>query len=129
MTQLHNPVAYFEIPVHDMARAVEFYANVFGYTFDIDTIDNYEMALFPWQAAHPGITGALVKGDVYKATNNGIILYFHTNDIAYTLQCAIDNGAKVLYPITVNEQYGFAVAEFEDTEGNRIALRQVFNEA
>lgn len=29
---------------------------------------------------------------------------------------------KILYPKTVNDKLGFVVADFEDSEGNRISL-------
>lgn len=42
-----NPVTYFEIPVQDMDRAVRFYSAVFAFTLERQTIDGYEIALFP----------------------------------------------------------------------------------
>jgi hypothetical protein len=51
------------------------------------------------------------------------VIYFKTNAIDRTLQLATENGATILYPKT-DSGLGF-VAEFEDTEGNRIALYQL----
>jgi predicted enzyme related to lactoylglutathione lyase len=117
-----NPVNYFEIPVTNMERAVQFYQSVFQFDFQLETIDNYEMALFPFYDNAKGISGALAKGEVYIPTKNGIIIYFHTDNIEQTLNLALSNGGQILYPITDN---GIGlVAEFEDTEGNRIALFQ-----
>ncbi|MGI9652275.1 VOC family protein [Chryseobacterium sp. RLHN22] len=73
---------------------------------------------------HTGISGALAKGDVYKPAKDGIIIYFKTENINSTLKKVLENKGKILYPKTVNEKYGFAVAEFEETEGNRIALHE-----
>ncbi len=117
-----NPVVYFEIPVVDMDRATRFYANVFNFTFDTTIIDNNAMALFPFTEKETGISGALAKGEIYQPTKNGVLIYFNTGNIDKTLTLAITNGAKILYPIT-NNGVGL-VAEFEDTEGNRIALYQ-----
>ncbi|MCT2407770.1 hypothetical protein NZD88_09495 [Chryseobacterium antibioticum] len=36
----------------------------------------------------------------------------------------LQNGGKILYPKKINEKYGFAVAELEDSEGNRIAIHE-----
>lgn len=113
-----NPVAYFEIPVTDLDRAVRFYHAVFGYEFNRKKVDGYEMALFP---AIDGASGALAKGDVYVPSKTGPILYFATDDIGETLTRANANGGKTLYPKTAIGEAGF-VAEFEDSEGNRIAL-------
>ncbi|MBK7447201.1 MAG: VOC family protein [Ignavibacteria bacterium] len=118
-----NPAVYFEIPVVDIDRAIEFYSTVFNFSFDKQEIDNNEMALFPFSEKNPGISGALAKGEIYKPTNDGVVIYFRTKDIDRTLKLAVDNGGQILYPKTSNGDLGF-VAEFEDSEGNRIALHQ-----
>lgn len=119
-----NPVVYFEIPVSDLDRAITFYQNVFGYDFEREVIDGNEMALFPMTDHATGITGALAKGEVYIPSKTGSIVYFHTNDIDGTLAKAHANGGKTLYPKTPVGSSGF-VAEFEDSEGNRIALHSL----
>lgn len=123
MARKFNPVIYFEIPVTDMERAIGFYKAVFGYDFIRDNIDHYEMALFPFHDQESGISGALAKGDIYRPTKEGAVIYFRTEDIDRTLESAVANGGQVLYPKTSNGELGF-VAEFEDSEGNRIALHQ-----
>lgn len=120
----NNPVVYFEIPVTNIERAEKFYTNVFSFKFEKEIIDNYEMMLFPFEETKSGISGALAKGDVYKPTKEGIIIYFKTPNIDSTLKKVLENKGKLLYPRTVNEKHGFAVAEFEDSEGNRIALHE-----
>ncbi len=117
-----NPVVYFEIPVTDIERAISFYKAVFQFNFEKKVIDDNEMALFPFTDGRTGVSGALAKGEIYKPTKNGVIIYLKTFDIDKTLKLASENGGKVLYPKTDNG-LGF-VAEFEDTEGNRIALYQ-----
>lgn len=117
-----NPVVYFEIPVKNLERATAFYKNVFGFHFEYTNIDHNEMALFPFSEKNSGISGALAKGEIYKPTNDGVLIYFGTKNIDATLKSAEDNGGRILYPKTDNV-IGF-VAEFEDPEGNRIALYQ-----
>jgi predicted enzyme related to lactoylglutathione lyase len=122
MVKKKNPVIYFEIPVNDINRAIKFYTNVFKFDFDKEVIDKNEMALFPFSETNSGISGALAKGSIYKPTRDGVLIYFNTEDIEETLKLATTNGAQILYPKTDN---GIGlVAEFEDTEGNRIALFQ-----
>jgi predicted enzyme related to lactoylglutathione lyase len=80
------------------------------------------MALFPFIQEKSGISGALAKGEIYKPTKDGVLIYFNTANMDETLRLANTNGGKILYPKTDN---GIGiVAEFEDTEGNRIALYQ-----
>jgi hypothetical protein len=50
------------------------------------------------------------------------VIYFKTENIEETLKLATLNGGQILYPKTDNGMG--LVAEFEDTEGNRIALYQ-----
>ncbi len=122
MIKKSNPVVYFEIPVTDINRAIKFYKAVFHYDFDKENIDNNEMALFHFEEGNSGISGALAKGEIYKPTKAGVVIYFKTENIDETLKLATSNGGQILYPKT-NNGIGF-VAEFEDTEGNRIALYQ-----
>lgn len=118
-----NPVVYFEIPVNDVNRAIRFYQDVFSFEFQREKIDGNQMALFPFNDTSRGISGALAKGEIYKPTINGVLIYFNTNSIDQTLKLAVKNGGKILYPKTSNGDLGF-VAEFQDCEGNRIALHQ-----
>jgi len=119
-----NPVFHFEIPVTDMNRAISFYESVFGFSFDRQVVDGYEMAFLPRSDEHPGASGALAKGDVYKPSQTGCIPYFDVDDIDVALQRAEAAGSKVLYPKTHIGASGF-VAEIEDSEGNRIALNEI----
>lgn len=125
-SQKYNPVVYFEIPVVNINRAIRFYQSVFQFSFQKEIIDNNEMALFPFVAKNIGISGALAKGEIYKPTHNGVVIYFQTKDIDASLEKVIQNNGKILYPKTSNDDLGF-VAEFEDTEGNRIALHQAID--
>jgi uncharacterized protein len=121
MDELLNPVVYFEIPVTNMNRAIQFYSAVFHIHFELEIIDNNEMALFPFNEKGHGVTGALAKGEIYKPTKEGVLIYFRTNNIDETLHLVLQHGGKILYPKTSVNELGF-VAEFQDTEGNRIAL-------
>ena len=121
---MENPVGYFEIPVNDLDRAVEFYEVVFGYQFKRTEIDGQKMALFPSSDQTEGITGALVKGDSYIPSKEGSRLYFNTKDIDKILKKVASRDGKILYPKTTIGDLGW-VAEFEDLEGNCIALHSL----
>lgn len=121
---MNNPVCYFEIPVTDLERAIAFYNAVFGYQFERVDIDGNAMALFPAFDKANGITGALAKGNSYTPGKQGSRIYFSVVSIEETLQKVKLTGGKVLYPETSVGAYG-SVAEFEDSEGNCIALHSV----
>lgn len=118
-----SAVTWFEIPVTDMDRAVRFYGAVFGGGFDRQTVDGYDMALFPVADGAEGASGALAKGDVYVPAKAGPLVYFGVAEIGPVLARAMAAGGKVLHAEKSIGPFGF-VAEFEDSEGNRIALHR-----
>ena len=75
------------------------------------------------QKGSPGITGALAKGQVYKPSLCGTLIYLNTADVTATLKKIAELGCEILFPKTEVASYGW-VAEFKDCEGNRIALFQ-----
>jgi len=118
-----NPVFHFEIPVTDMDRAIAFYRGVFEMPLRRDVVDGCEMAFFPRDDGRPGASGALAKGDAYRPSRDGSLVYFDVDDIDVVLERAKARGSTVLYEKTKIGAAGF-VAELEDSEGNRIALTQ-----
>ena len=113
--EIPNLARYFEIPVTDLDRAIRFYEAVFEVTLDRQQIDGNLMAIFPFSE------GALAKGKIYKPSRSGTLIYLSTPSIDTTLKRALALGAKTLYPKTESTP-GIFVAEFQDSEGNRIAL-------
>jgi uncharacterized protein len=120
-TTMTNPSAYFEIPVNDMDRAVAFYSELLGTDFERETVDGYEMALFPYDEHAHGASGALAMGDVYVPSRNGPIIYFSVLDIDAALARAQRLNAPILFE-KKEVSAGTFVAEVGDSEGNRIAL-------
>jgi predicted enzyme related to lactoylglutathione lyase len=116
-----NPVSYFEIPVTDLDRAVEFYTSVFGHGFERVSIDGNDMALFPNSEGAGGTSGALAKGESYVPGTAGARVYFTVADIPATLARAVAAGGSVLYAETAVGNIA-SVAEIQDSEGNCIAL-------
>ncbi|MBU6165710.1 MAG: VOC family protein [Alphaproteobacteria bacterium] len=113
-------IAWFEIPVTDLGRASRFYEAVLGRPLTRETVDGYAMAMFTGPA---GPEGALVNGDVYVPGKAGPILYVRVADVDAVLARAVTAGGRVLYPKKDIGASGW-VGEFEDSEGNRIALIQ-----
>ncbi|MES2962303.1 MAG: VOC family protein [Bdellovibrionota bacterium] len=118
-----NLGTYFEIPVDDLDRAIEFYSRVFSCDFEKTSIHGNEMAFFPFEVGSRGITGALAKGESYKPSLTGTLIYMDTNDIDSTLRKVLGSGGQTLFPKSEVPSYGWA-AEFKDSEGNRVGLFQ-----
>ena len=53
------------------------------------------------------------------------ILYLYTDHLDAVFEKDFILGSTTLYPKTTNSDYGFAIAEIEDSEGNRISIRQM----
>ena len=120
---MSNIGTYFEIPVIDMDRAVDFYSHVFECRFSREVIHGCEMAFFPYEKGRNGISGGLVKGEIYKPSIEGSLVYLSTSDIDSTMGKAKEKGASELFPKTSVPGMGYS-AEFKDSEGNRVALFQ-----
>lgn len=118
-----NIGTYFEIPVSDIERAMRFYSEVFGVSFSRDTIHGNQMAFFPFNGDKSGITGGLAQGEIYKPSISGTLIYLATPSIDDTLKKILAAGGETLFPKTPASDFGF-VAEFKDSEGNRVALFQ-----
>lgn len=96
-----NLVTYFEIPVTNMGRAIEFYEAVFTVALERVQIDGHDMALFAFDEKHQGTSGALAKGASYVPSRSGPRVYFSVQSIDQTLTRIRSLGAKIAYPKTL----------------------------
>jgi uncharacterized protein len=117
-------VTYVEIPVTNMERAMKFYGAVLDVSFERRSVDGYDMAAFVTTPASgsPAAAVALAKGDVYVPAKSGPLIYLATRDIDSVLRKANANGGQTLFP-KKEVANGIVVAEFEDSEGNRIGIQ------
>ncbi len=121
MAKKMNPVNWFEIPVKDLDRAKKFYESVFGVKLQMEEMGPMKMAWFPMLQDASGAAGSLVKADGYTPSHEGTVVYLSVEDIEVTLAKIKANHGKTLLPKMGIGEYGF-IAQFEDTEGNRVAL-------
>ena len=121
-----NVVGWFEIPVSDMDRAIDFYQSVFGFTIARNTMGVLDMGWFPWvDGDGPGASGSLVcHPDHYVPSKEGTLIYFSSisGDLSDELGRVESAGGTIIQPKTmISEDVGY-MAVFTDTEGNRVAL-------
>jgi predicted enzyme related to lactoylglutathione lyase len=121
MAEPSNPVNWFEIPVNDLPRAMDFYEHVLGVPLAANDMGAIAMAWFPMASGASGAAGTLIKGDGYAPSADGTLVYFAVADIEAALARVEERGGRTLMPKTSIGQHGF-IAHFEDTEGNRVAL-------
>ena len=117
-------VNWFEIPVKDLDRAVRFYEKVFEVKLSTEEMAGLKMAMFPFKQGAPGAAGSLVQGASYEPSHAGSVVYFTVEDIPEALRRITANGGRTLMPKTGIGEYG-SIAQFEDTEGNRLALHSM----
>ncbi len=117
----YNQVGWFEIPVSDMTRAIDFYEYVFSVTLDEQEIGELEMAWFPMKEGEIGAPGGLVKGEGYVPSDKGTLIYFTAADIEDVCRRAAEKRGRVLQEKSDIGEYGFT-AKVLDTEGNTIGL-------
>lgn len=115
-------INWFEIPVAEMDRAIVFYERVMQVSLRRENMDCAELAVFPHQDPAPG--GALAKFDGITPSQQGAIIYLHTDDLPATLsRVAAAGGQCVFGPLELGQDIG-TIALFSDSEGNRVGLHQ-----
>lgn len=118
--RLKNYVNWFEIPAHNLSRAVSFYNHIYGIEMETTEMNGYAMALFP---ASKGIGGAVVQGQGCVPSDAGTLVYLNGGkDLHDVLSRVEEAGGRVVMGKTpINEDVGY-FAIFIDTEGNKLAL-------
>ncbi len=71
----------------------------------------------------PGKWGTLIHIPQIKPSHDGTTVYFHVKGIDAALGQIAKAGGKTLVPRRDIGEYGF-FAQFEDSEGNRVALHE-----
>jgi predicted enzyme related to lactoylglutathione lyase len=118
-----NAINWFEIPVSNLERATQFYGTILGAKFEPMEAMGLRMAFFPME--NGGVGGALVQGNGYVPTAQGINVYLNGGeDLDAILRRVEAAGGKVALPKTSIGENGF-MALFLDTEGNKVGLHSM----
>ena len=123
MNKETNSLNWFEIPVTDLHRAKHFYQVAFGIHMEDMSMPGMEMAAFPYEMGSGRSAGALVKSEYSKPSTEGVLIYLNANpDMTDVLDRIVSEGGRVIMGKTlISPEIGY-MANFIDTEGNRIAL-------
>lgn len=118
-----NSLNWFEIPVTDMQRAKHFYQVVFSMHMNESEMMGVQMAFFPFDNGSGKTSGALVRSENHKPSQDGALVYLNANpSMDQVLERIELEGGKILVPKTqITPEIGY-MAFFTDTEGNRVAL-------
>lgn len=118
-----NALNWFEIPVLDMDRAVQFYESIFEISMQKMNLSGYETTIFPADETSGKVGGALVKSEFHKPAEGGVMLYLNANpDLQLVLDRVEKAGGKVVHAKTlITKEIGY-FGLINDTEGNLLAL-------
>ncbi len=115
-------INWFEIPVADLERAVQFYERVFQATLRRENMSGMQMAIFPYAYPHAG--GALIRFEHYKPSADGVIIYLHTPELDEMLKRVDSAGGQCVFgPHSLSDDIG-RIAQVIDSEGNRVGLHE-----
>lgn len=119
---MKNLVVWFDIPVKNLMRAMEFYRKLL--VVELQRMEQpVPTAFFPFE---PGAaSGALVESREISPSQQGTTVYLNGGeDLAGPLGRVEAAGGKVLQKKTAIGEHGF-IAYIEDTEGNRVGLHSM----
>jgi uncharacterized protein len=120
---MKNVVVWFEIPVKDLGRAIEFYSKMLSIDMKAVEYGPTKMAFFPFN--EDSVSGALVADDENRSSEKGTLIYLNGGeDLSTPLSRIASAGGKILQEKMSIGEHGF-VAIFLDTEGNRVALHSM----
>lgn len=118
---MDNMINWFEIPATNFKRAVAFYKTILNIDIQETEMFGTEMGFFPSDGKN--VSGAIVKGDDYHPSTNGVVAYLNAgNDLQLILDKIESNNGKVIVPKTqISPEMGY-FGMFIDREGNRMAV-------
>jgi uncharacterized protein len=114
----NNRAVWFDIPVADLDRAVNFYRAVLGVRIDKQTFGDVSLGVIEHEN---GIGGCLVLNKE-EITAGGVLLYLNVNGrIRDAVSKVVPNGGSVIQDTHSIGPHGFRAVVL-DSEANRIAL-------
>ncbi len=111
-----NRVVWFDIPVEDLGRAIEFYSKV----LNVSVEEAHGVAVLE----HSGndVAGCLFKSDDEEPSNRGLLLYFNVSGrLDAAMKAVAQCGGKILKAKEQIGVHGYRTIVL-DSEGNRVAL-------
>jgi predicted enzyme related to lactoylglutathione lyase len=113
------PVAWFEIPVTNTARAKRFYQGVFGWSFQ--AMPEYGYDAWRIRTGTPGLEGVFTS-QIFTVKTNGPVVFMRVPDMETALLRAIAMGGAIERPRTaVSPAFGSYVV-VRDPDKNAIGL-------
>jgi uncharacterized protein len=120
-----NAINWFEIPVTDFTRAKKFYETILGAEIMEMPFPGGRYGMLPADMMNGGVGGGLAQGEGFEPSDKGTIVYLNGGeDLTVSLNKVEQAGGKIIMQKTSIGENGF-MAQFIDTEGNRVALHSM----
>lgn len=118
---MQHLINWFEIPVTNFDRAVEFYSNILDVEIEQSELFGMRMGFLPSDGNN--VSGALVQGEGYEPSQSGALVYLNGgDDLQHTLDRVEKHHGTVIVPKTqISPEMGY-FALFIDTEGNKLGI-------
>jgi len=125
MEESKSAINWFEIPTLEFDRAVRFYSDIYDFEMPTRDMGHIKMGFFQHQQGE-GTGGALISGDDYLPSKDGVKLYLNGGaDLSLVLgRVTAAGGTVVMGKTEIGPGIGF-FAIIDDTEGNRIYLHSM----
>lgn len=126
MNQIKNVINWFEIPAVDFDRAMTFYAEVLKVEMKEEPSPdgNMRYGSFPYDPNGAVVSGGIVLMDGFEPSLKGPIIYLNGgDDLSIPLSRVEKAGGTITMPKSPIEN--MFMAEFIDTEGNRMRLHSM----
>ena len=115
----HNRAVWFDIPVVDLDRAIQFYSEVLAIPVTKEQFGEISFGLF---SHDEGNGGCLVENAAEVAADKGILVYLNADGrLRDAVAKVTANGGEILQEIHSLGPHGFRALVL-DSEGNRFAL-------
>jgi predicted enzyme related to lactoylglutathione lyase len=118
-----SAISWFELPAHELNRAVKFYETILAVSLRREIIGD-EMGIFP--SGEMGVSGCVVKSEGYEPSATGPVVYLNAEPTLGTVLSRVaPAGGSIVVPATELPQGMGFYAHILDTEGNRVGLHSM----
>ncbi|MFI5237574.1 MAG: VOC family protein [Ignavibacteriales bacterium] len=126
MEMIQNAINWVEIPVADFDRAKKFYSLIYDFDMPEMQMGPNRMGILLYDQPNGGIGGAIVQGQGYTPTTDGIKIYMNGGRDLNTVLNRVEKagGKLIMKKIQITPELGF-FATIQDTEGNIISLHSM----
>lgn len=117
-----HAINWFEIPVHNLDRAADFYETLLASPLRRETIATSQLGIF--SSDETGVGGCLIAGDEVPApAANGTLIYLNAKPSLDVVLARVEAaGGRITTPkVKLPGDMG-VFAHITDTEGNRVGL-------